>query len=372
MTTIIFLAILFAVEITAAKPSFDQGTQQHAIQIDSSEPKRVLANDNCDILEFTCDNGDCIPSNWKCDHEYDCKDNSDESVSHCSSASKMDNCAADEYQCDDGTCIPTQWTCDEVDDCENGEDEFNCTSSDHECDDCDVADDATVCTGIINICNCFPPSSTVKTLNGTITMEILQLGMEVLSLNHDGKLVYSPVIAFLDKDIEHESKYTTIETEMGATLTVTRAHLIYSISQENQAVIDNPNSGLPVFASKIKVNDYVYVISKQYPQMQLSRVVKVTNAKQKGNYAPLTLEGTIIVDDVLASCYAVIDDHRIAHTSFALLRFLHNSMPSLLNEKIGDTLRSWYPKLLTSIGSILLDEKHFHHSNVKHIVRENA
>jgi hypothetical protein len=145
-------------------------------------------------------------------------------------------------------------------------------------------------------------------------MDMLQLGMEVLTLNQDGELVYSPVIAFLDEDAEDESKYTTIETEDGTKLTITHSHPIHSISQKNHAVLNNPNSALPVFASKIKVNDYVYVTSEHHPQLQLSMVVKVTNAKHKGKYTPLTLEGTIIVDSMLASCYAMIDDHRIAHT----------------------------------------------------------
>jgi hypothetical protein len=67
------------------------------------------------------------------------------------------------------------------------------------------------------------PSATVKTLNENVTMDMLQLGMEVLTLNQDGELVYSPVIAFLDEDAEDEieSKYTTIETEDGTKPTIT-------------------------------------------------------------------------------------------------------------------------------------------------------
>ena len=264
----------------------------------------------------------------------------DESWSHCSSSLiKNDICVSDEYQCEDGTCIPTLWTCDEVDDCEKGEDEVNCTSSDPECIDCSTNGNVADHDRIIN-CHyhddddsCFPPSAAVKTLNGSITMNTLQLGMKVLSLNQDGQLVYSPVIAFLDKDTKRESKYTTIETEDGTTLTLTRSHLIHSIPQGNHAVLNNPNSALPIFPFKIKVNDYIYVTSEQLPQLRLSKVVKVTNSKLIGNYAPLTLEGTIIVDGVLASCYAVIDDHCLAHTSFSSFRFLHNSMPSLLKEK---------------------------------------
>ncbi|KAJ7384235.1 Sortilin- receptor [Desmophyllum pertusum] len=35
-------------------------------------------NATCCLNEFRCTNSRCIPSNWKCDHDNDCGDNSDE------------------------------------------------------------------------------------------------------------------------------------------------------------------------------------------------------------------------------------------------------------------------------------------------------
>lgn len=32
----------------------------------------------CSESEFRCDNNQCIPGNWRCDHDNDCGDNSDE------------------------------------------------------------------------------------------------------------------------------------------------------------------------------------------------------------------------------------------------------------------------------------------------------
>ena len=93
-------------------------------------------------------------------------------------------------------------------------------------------------------------------------------------------------------------------------------------------------------------------------------------ANTKGAYV-LTLEGILVVDNALALCYAVIDDHHLAHTTLAPLRQLYHSMPRLVREREGEMLLSWYPRLLETVGRMVLDETHFHHSTVKHIVRKD-
>ena len=187
---IIVILVILTIGMAVAKPSIDQGSQQSAIQMSSSKPKGVFDTTHCDASEFACDNGNCIPSNRKCDNNNDCKDNSDELESHCSSL-KNNSCVADEYRCEDGTCISTLWMCDEVDDCKNGEDEFNCTSNDPECStNGNIVDDTFI--GIsFHFANagCFPPGATERTLNGSISMDMLQLGMKILSLSQNGKLV---------------------------------------------------------------------------------------------------------------------------------------------------------------------------------------
>jgi hypothetical protein len=69
---------------------------------------------------------------------------------------------------------------------------------------------------------------------------------------------------------------------------------------------------------------------------QPSKVIKVTNTKKTGAYAPLTLEGTIVVDNAFASRYAVIDDtfvyvlvvcHDLA--SYNYVRFPNRELKSL-------------------------------------------
>ena len=326
-----------------------------------STTAQSLASKQCDTLQFACNNGLCISPTWKCDGDDDCGDNSDES--HC----RIMNCYNNEFRCNDGVCIPIQWVCDGDNDCAGGEDELNVCNSNNVNDNDDNYED----DGDEESFGCFPPNATVQTQDRNITMENLEVGTEVLVINELGQLTYSPVIAFLDHDTKLVSKCTTIEAEDGTTVTLTRSHLIYRANQGNTTQFQKPENILPVFASKVKVDDYIFTLSEEQNKIELSKVVKVTNMKRMGVYAPLTLKGTIIVDGALTSCYAVIDDHRMAHTALAPLRFLYHSMPSLLRERQGDMLVSWYPKLLEMVGHMVLDETHFHPSTVKHLVRED-
>ncbi|XP_076042677.1 sortilin-related receptor-like [Oratosquilla oratoria] len=76
----------------------------------------------CTEPSWKCDNGRCIASTWKCDYDNDCGDNSDEKDCH------YPDCEEGEFRCHSGVCINANWRCDMEDDCWDGTDEANCTS----------------------------------------------------------------------------------------------------------------------------------------------------------------------------------------------------------------------------------------------------
>ncbi|XP_033107798.1 low-density lipoprotein receptor-related protein 2-like isoform X2 [Anneissia japonica] len=89
----------------------------------------------CSRGEFQCDNGICIPLAWKCDHNNDCGDGSDEG-NFCG----YRICYASEFTCGNGRCIDPNLRCNGYDDCRDNSDEVNCepstcASSDYVCSD---------------------------------------------------------------------------------------------------------------------------------------------------------------------------------------------------------------------------------------------
>ncbi|XP_019645494.1 PREDICTED: very low-density lipoprotein receptor-like [Branchiostoma belcheri] len=92
----------------------------------------------CSDSEFTCDDSKCIPSRWQCDGDSDCADGSDEKADICNQRT----CRSDHFSCEEnggGICIPRTWVCDRDADCENGRDEqecdqLTCDPTEHTCD----------------------------------------------------------------------------------------------------------------------------------------------------------------------------------------------------------------------------------------------
>ncbi|XP_065584633.1 low-density lipoprotein receptor-related protein 2-like [Artemia franciscana] len=75
---------------------------------------------NCSSSEFQCADGKCIPGRYRCDHDYDCRDQSDEM--NCNTMV----CPNNTFRCKSGHCIAQQFRCDGERDCRDGTDEEGC------------------------------------------------------------------------------------------------------------------------------------------------------------------------------------------------------------------------------------------------------
>jgi hypothetical protein len=62
------------------------------------------------------------------------------------------------------------------------------------------------------------------------------------------------------------------------------------------------------FAHKAQVGDCVLTLDNQR-SVQIERVTKVGRELSKGIYSPITVEGSIITNNILSSCFSQIESH---------------------------------------------------------------
>ena len=103
------------------------------------------------------------------------------------------------------------------------------------------------------------------------------------------------------------------------------------------------------YASTVTPGNYVFTLDFN-DSVQLSKVTRVVTVTAVGKFAPLTVGGTIIVDGVLASCYAEITaEQSDIHAMFAPLRFLHQVIPQLSNGYQSQEGIHWYARTLMQV-----------------------
>ena len=82
------------------------------------------------------------------------------------------------------------------------------------------------------------------------------------------------------------------------------------------------------FASTVRVGDHLVSAGSN-----LTRVRSVVPRLTAGVYSPLIATGTLLVDDLLASCYADWSSHDLAH----LATLPYRLVPQLLQDEVGVT-----------------------------------
>lgn len=135
-------------------------------------------------------------------------------------------------------------------------------------------------------------------------------------MDGEGKPVYSEVLLFMDRDANQKREFVQIQTERGSKITVTPAHLLLSTSLITSQNVQRQQRYM--FADRIQEGDYLLVNING--TLVPDRVQHVSATLSRGVFAPLTAEGTIVVDNVVASCYALIDSQFVAHLSFMPVR----------------------------------------------------
>jgi hypothetical protein len=144
--------------------------------------------------------------------------------------------------------------------------------------------------------SCFSNTDTVNVLNrGAVQMQHLQVGDQVLTRSIAGQNKYQPVFAFGHHSKTKAATFYQISTNIDgeSPLEMTGDHLLFVGDKEN-----------PIRVDSLRVGDLL--IRDGYSDYAVVSGIK--KAKKTGLYAPLTPEGTIVVNGVVASSYIAIQD----------------------------------------------------------------
>lgn len=161
-------------------------------------------------------------------------------------------------------------------------------------------------------------------------MSDLEIGERILTLNSHGDLEYSPVLLFMHHSPQQETMFLRFHMESGINITITPSHLILRWEKPKDTLLYEATH---VYAKVVKEGDQLLITSHNSSQRPLfvDTVIDIEVVHETGVYAPLTETGTIIVNDVVASCYAVIYSQTLAHLSFAPVRLFLSMEASFSN-----------------------------------------
>ena len=158
---------------------------------------------------------------------------------------------------------------------------------------------------------CFPGSSQVTLSDGTFkSIANIQIGDKVL-VNQNN--IYEPVSSFIHAKREGLFSFLAINVQSlvsnsSSTLFVSDNHLIFDF-----------DSGEARFAGKFHIGDRLQLIENN--QIVAGEIVSIQSTRQQGYYAPLTPSGTIVIDGIVASNYATVSNHVLAHQAMSIYRW---------------------------------------------------
>ncbi|CAK0858889.1 unnamed protein product [Prorocentrum cordatum] len=188
---------------------------------------------------------------------------------------------------------------------------------------------------------CFPSSAAVSVLTpggavATRAMEDLRVGDFVQTAGG-----FSKVFAFMDHASDTEAEYVQLKTASGHELSLTADHMVYAHAEQT-----------PVLAGTITEGDLLWTVPGAGAGFVSSRVVRVRHGPERGMHAPLTEEGSVVVNGVLSSSYAKVKSLRWGSTVLVSGHDLNSLVPRLCGNgwHSAGGRHAWTQLLLDRLG----------------------
>jgi hypothetical protein len=203
--------------------------------------------------------------------------------------------------------------------------------------------------------SCFSGDSFVRLSNGeNKQIDSLQIGDEILTIDQS-KLISTEVIMMLDKHISKEGKsFFFFDKILNKTNFILALFYVLKTSCDNEISLTGYHL-IGIISSQGNIN---YKIAKQIQigdlllneNLKPCPVTNITIQIKKGYYSPLTMKGTLIVNQILASSFAHVKNHDWAQFAmfpiryyYKLTRFIHLNDPFYIQKSEG---LNWFIKIM--------------------------
>ncbi|CAF4174308.1 unnamed protein product, partial [Adineta steineri] len=196
--------------------------------------------------------------------------------------------------------------------------------------------------------SCFFGDDQVRLVNGDITtISELRSGMKVYSMNNRNEIVEDEVIMFFHRDPDETDLFCVIETsDPRYKLSVTCDHFV--------AVNDGSKIQYLISDHVKSTEHFVYVQNDLNHQLEPVQVTNVTRQYKTGLYGLATNEGTLIINNIVASCYTNITTITIAHNILGLFRLYYRVAKWFSVEEPFKMRTNGFPKSIQFIKDNLM------------------
>ncbi|CAF4648650.1 unnamed protein product [Rotaria socialis] len=197
-------------------------------------------------------------------------------------------------------------------------------------------------TMFITTQRCFAADSLVTLVGGEQKRIIeLESGDKVLAYDDEtSKVISTSIITMLDQQPDQYAVFKQLTTVSGRQLSLTSSHLLPTDIHGY------------IMAKNIRVGMNIYVMNDN-GLLMTETISNVADIVKQGYVAPLTQQGTLIVNNIAVSCYATINNHYLAHLVLAPMRWWYSLF--------GETKQSdktigihWFPKMLYEMTTFLM------------------
>jgi len=194
---------------------------------------------------------------------------------------------------------------------------------------------------------CFSSDSLASLVNGK-QKRVSELipGDRVYAIDSANKnIIQTDVIAMLDNEPTKFALFKSLRTSSGRELSLSFSHLIPTKSPGGFLMAKHLQNGMELYV----MNEDLDVV--------VETIINITDVVKEGYTAPMTKEGTIVVNNVAVSCYATVQSHMMAHVILAPMRWWY-SFSSMLPEQHQQQQQlqrgvHWFPNVLFKLTSFM-------------------